>query len=50
MAPEVLVCPDKKLPSDNKEQAGLLGYGAAVDAWCVCAGSPAKAERLGFRD
>ncbi len=32
---QVLLCPDKKLPSDNKEHAGLLGYGGAVDAWCV---------------
>ena len=34
MAPEVLVCPDKHAPSDNKERSDLW-YGAAVDAWAV---------------
>lgn len=29
------MCPDKKLPGDNKDRAALLGYGAAVDAWCA---------------
>jgi len=32
MAPEVLVCPDKKLPTENKDKASLA-YGGLVDAW-----------------
>eukprot|EP00775_Hariotina_reticulata_P007067 gene7067-7280_t len=34
MAPEVLVCPDKHLPSDNKERSELW-YTPAVDAWAL---------------
>lgn len=31
--PQVLVCPDKKLPSDNKDKAAALAYGGAADVW-----------------
>ena len=34
MSPEVVVCPEKCHPLDNKERADL-GYGAAVDVWAV---------------
>ena len=34
MAPEVLVCPDKHLPTDNKHRSDLW-YGANVDSWAV---------------
>ena len=34
MAPEVLVCPDKELPEQNKGNR-LLQYGPEVDAWGV---------------
>ncbi|KAL6752713.1 kinase-like domain-containing protein [Haematococcus lacustris] len=34
MAPEVLVCPDKRRPEENKEKA-VLAYTASVDAWAV---------------
>ncbi|GAX79937.1 hypothetical protein CEUSTIGMA_g7377.t1 [Chlamydomonas eustigma] len=34
MAPEVLKCPDKYLPSDNKERSDLA-YDEAVDAWAM---------------
>ena len=34
MAPEVLICPDKKRPEDNKDQT-LLIYGTPVDCWAV---------------
>ncbi|KAI8471070.1 MAG: kinase-like domain-containing protein [Monoraphidium minutum] len=34
MAPEVVVCPDKCLPSDNKEKTHLH-YTRLVDAWAV---------------
>jgi serine/threonine protein kinase len=34
MAPEVLVCPDKHLPSDNKERSDLW-YTPAVDSWAL---------------
>ncbi|GBF96529.1 aurora protein [Raphidocelis subcapitata] len=34
MAPEVVVCPDKCLPSDNKEKTHLH-YDRLVDAWAV---------------
>lgn len=33
-APEVLVCPDKHLPSDNKERSDLW-YTPAVDSWAL---------------
>ena len=35
MAPEVLLCPDKRLPGDGKADAALPGYGAAADVWCA---------------
>ncbi|WIA08896.1 hypothetical protein OEZ85_008316 [Tetradesmus obliquus] len=34
MAPEVLVCPDKKQPEENKDKASL-GYDEQVDAWAA---------------
>lgn len=34
MAPEVVVCPDKHKPSDNKELQHLY-YTPVVDAWAV---------------
>jgi len=34
MAPEVLICPDKRLPEDNKDNS-LMQYGSEVDAWGV---------------
>ncbi|GIL72256.1 hypothetical protein Vretifemale_2631 [Volvox reticuliferus] len=34
MAPEVLVCPDKRRPEENKDKV-LLGYTAQVDSWAV---------------
>ena len=34
LAPEVLRCPLKRLPGDNKER-GELHYGAAVDVWAA---------------
>lgn len=34
MAPEVLRCPLKRLPGDNKERIDLH-YATAVDAWAV---------------
>ncbi|KAK9815326.1 hypothetical protein WJX72_001838 [[Myrmecia] bisecta] len=34
MAPEVLVCPEKSRPEENKEKM-LLGYNAMVDAWAM---------------
>eukprot|EP00882_Tetradesmus_deserticola_P025483 GHRQ01027997.1.p1 GENE.GHRQ01027997.1~~GHRQ01027997.1.p1 ORF type:complete len:309 (+),score=110.36 GHRQ01027997.1:200-1126(+) len=34
MAPEVLVCPDKHMPSDNKQRSELW-YTPAVDAWAL---------------
>ena len=34
MAPEVLRCPDKQMPGDNKER-GELEYTTAVDAWAL---------------
>ena len=34
MAPEVLRCPDKYLPGDNKERADLA-YNEAVDSWAM---------------
>jgi serine/threonine protein kinase len=34
MAPEVLACPDKHHPDDNKGRAELW-YGDTVDAWAV---------------
>lgn len=34
MAPEVLVCPDKRRPEENKDKA-LLAYTAQVDSWAV---------------
>lgn len=34
MAPEVLVCPEKSRPEENKERA-MLEYTCAVDAWAV---------------
>lgn len=34
MAPEVLVCPDKHLPSDNKSRSDLW-YTPAVDSWAL---------------
>ena len=33
--PQVLVCPDKKLPGDNKDKAAVLGYGGGADVWCA---------------
>lgn len=33
-APEVLICPDKKLPEENKSQT-LIVYGHSVDAWAI---------------
>jgi serine/threonine protein kinase len=33
-APEVLVCPDKRKPEENKDKA-ILAYGPAVDSWAV---------------
>ncbi|MEW5298547.1 MAG: hypothetical protein WDW38_000717 [Sanguina aurantia] len=34
MAPEVLVCPDKRRPEENKDKL-LLAYTAQVDSWAV---------------
>ena len=34
MAPEVLICPDKKRPEENKDKT-LLVYGPSVDVWAV---------------
>ncbi|KAL3135413.1 hypothetical protein ABBQ32_007595 [Trebouxia sp. C0010 RCD-2024] len=34
MAPEVLLCPDKSRPQENKDKV-LLGYTALVDAWAM---------------
>ncbi|KAK9861181.1 hypothetical protein WJX84_005607 [Apatococcus fuscideae] len=34
MAPEVLVCPEKSRPEENKDKQ-LLGYTALVDAWAM---------------
>eukprot|EP00798_Chlamydomonas_sp_ICE-L_P005086 gene5086-34884_t len=34
MAPEVLVCPDKRKPEENKEKA-VLAYTVQVDAWAA---------------
>jgi len=34
MAPEVLICPDKRRPEENKDKV-LLAYTAQVDAWAV---------------
>ena len=34
MSPEVLVCPEKSRPEENKERVEL-GYGEAVDVWAV---------------
>eukprot|EP00879_Flechtneria_rotunda_P012674 GHRR01013233.1.p1 GENE.GHRR01013233.1~~GHRR01013233.1.p1 ORF type:complete len:863 (+),score=345.89 GHRR01013233.1:1839-4427(+) len=34
MAPEVLVCPDKRQPEENKDKVAL-SYGRQVDAWAV---------------
>lgn len=34
MAPEVLACPDKHLPSDHKGRSDLW-YGPNVDAWAL---------------
>ncbi|KAK9834350.1 hypothetical protein WJX84_004182, partial [Apatococcus fuscideae] len=34
MAPEVLVCPEKSRPDENKDKQ-LLGYTALVDAWAM---------------
>lgn len=34
MAPEVLQCPHKVKPLENKNE-GLLAYGSGVDAWAV---------------
>lgn len=34
MAPEVLRCPDKYYPSDNKDRADLA-YNEAVDSWAM---------------
>lgn len=33
-APQVLLCPEKAHPHDNKEKAAL-GYGASVDVWAL---------------
>lgn len=33
-APEVLLCPDKKLPHENKERSDLI-YSTEVDIWSV---------------
>jgi hypothetical protein len=43
---QVLVCPDKTRPEENKERA-LLGYGAAVDCWC--GGRPFQCGRVAGR-
>lgn len=34
ISPEVLRCPQKQLPEENKEKI-LLGYGSGVDVWAV---------------
>lgn len=34
MAPEVLICPDKRRPEENKDKV-LLAYTAQVDSWAV---------------
>jgi aurora kinase len=34
MAPETLVCPDKKHPEENKDKTTLV-YGLGVDCWAV---------------
>ena len=34
MAPEVLICPDKKRPEENKDKT-LLVYGTSIDVWAV---------------
>ncbi|CAL8463348.1 g2882 [Coccomyxa elongata] len=34
MAPEVVMCPEKSHPQENKEKA-LLGYTSSVDAWAI---------------
>lgn len=34
MAPEVLICPDKAFPDDNKNNR-MLQYGAEVDSWGI---------------
>ena len=34
MAPEVLCCPDKRVPSDNKERQDLW-YTERVDVWAT---------------
>jgi serine/threonine protein kinase len=33
-APEVLICPDKRRPEENKDKE-LLAYTPQVDAWAV---------------
>ncbi len=38
MAPEVLVCPDKRRPEENKDKV-LLGYTAQVGCCCGHAGA-----------
>lgn len=44
MPPEILNCPFKSLPSDNKDQKHLH-YGQRVDAWAVSAAAKLSAHR-----